>query len=202
MTTISIPQSLYGYHTDRMIRSVVDSLLEQKASTLPVDMEWDDLETYYEAWLSARKVKVDKALFLKKLWEVVWKPLLEDHTIWSIEEMVEGAPDINPTLEIIWDDGFYCGHIIHSNQSEFYIQTYISIKASEGVQIGIKIYDENGNRCLPDRSELSNVWTEEDEESWYMSKDKLLMPTKNSTEIDVSELISMANEILTIKFLK
>lgn len=202
MTIISIPQSLYDYHTDRMIRSVVDSLLEQKESALPVDIEWGDLETYYEAWLSARKVKVDNALFSKKLWEIVWKPLLENYTTWSIEEMVEDGPDITPTLEFIWDEEFYCGHTVRSNQSEFYIQTYTSIEVIEGVQIGIYIFDEDGNSCLPDRSELSNVWTEEDEEGWYISKDKLLIPTKDSTEIDVSELISVANEILTIKFSK
>lgn len=190
---VKIPESYRDYITDRTIESVVEHLLTQKDNDLPIELGWNELYAYHQAWLSAQKVKTDYALFVMDLWEIAWGNclrkygIIHEHTIDEVR-----AWDMRPTRDSLWENG--CCRYFSFNSFELDIQAMAY--SDVGVCLRFKVDDQEGNVFSEKMESLMSVnWKREEE---YLVTQKWILIQDAPSELDVSKLQDWADEVISV----
>lgn len=200
---VLVPESYRDYINNRVVQSVVDHLLDESDTDLPVD-EWYEVPAYYQAWLSAQKVKTDYALFLFDLWDAIWKPALQEAGIdseFSIYEAKKWHKSFWPTKENLWQEGglhrlFY----VRYQGKEASLHTLVGDDGGRGITAWAVLHDSEGQeiteQLLPP---LSDRWQKRLEDGFCMLNEDLCPALdKDITELDVSLLKLAAQDLLKI----
>jgi hypothetical protein len=204
-TIIQIPDSVYDYLTDSGIQSVVDHLLKQDDNTLPVELAWDEVRAFHEAYLSAQKVKTDYVLWLMDLWDAIWQPALDKQEIhfkhWMPHEMKEWNAE--PSRQTVWNEGAY--YRWFSNQmpnGKFEFDTRINILHEESkVQLAFRV--QNGEQeIIPKQFDWQTTLKEwefigEGGDGYLITSKNLLPIQTNSKQLDLTQLAALAEDIMT-----
>ncbi|EDN67372.1 conserved hypothetical protein [Beggiatoa sp. PS] len=203
-TIIQIPDSVYDYLTDSGIQSVVDHLLEQGDNELPEELAWDEVRAFHEAYLSAQKVKTDYVLWLMDLWDAIWQPALDKQEIhfkpWMPREMKEW--DAEPSRQTVWYDAIY--HRWFSNQmpnGKFEFDTRIEILHEKSkLQLFFRV-DNGEEEIIPKQFDWQTTlkdWEFEEDDCGYLITSQELLPTQaNSKQLDLTQLATLAEDIMT-----
>ncbi len=99
--------SVRSYLHDRMIGAGVDLLADTSSKLVP-DLRWNELPSYYEAWLAAQRVKGDWALTLLELWEACWSDNVPAG--WNAVDPDEQVPlnrNLNPHPNVCWEENWF-----------------------------------------------------------------------------------------------
>lgn len=65
-------ESVETFYRDKRVRSAVELLIDQKIVFAPEKDDWDQVETFYNACLSARQTQIEFAKDLFRLWTAIW----------------------------------------------------------------------------------------------------------------------------------
>mgnify|MGYP006425295639 CR=1 FL=1 len=188
-TTLAVPESLRSYFTDRAVQSVVDHMLESKASDVPPDLDWNEIRDFHMAHASAAKVRADHAILLLDLWDAVWADALREHGItqdFPLNEYVKGA---KPSPQVLWNDSLYRIHRCVKRDEDLFITNTFIYEDGE-VYISLE-YEKDG-----DWVELSSIpsgWEKDDDNSYSFS-DKSVTIQKDTTHLDITPLQQAAQE--------
>lgn len=183
-TTVPVPESLRSYFTDPAIRSVVDHMLDAKASELPTDLDWDEISDFHRAHASAAKVRADYAVLLLELWDAVWKAPLKDNEITEDVPFSKYPDDTLPSPKVVWDD---CLYRIFEVGKDVRLQAGLGIPNAGHLVAYFK--PEQSGRPYPELV-LPASWSV-DEDNYYCTPEEIAIFDKDQSSIDVTELQQM-----------
>lgn len=156
LQTFTLPQTVTDYLTNGALRTGVDALADVPVDTLPPDLAFDELSTYYAARSAAELIRFDFAAALWDLWRVIWAPVIPSGwTEASPSDLIEDEYSVTP--EACWDEDAIA---LYHCRGDYYFSTAVSFDAA-GSHIGFSVERKTG-RTL----EAFDPFTWRDDKEW------------------------------------
>lgn len=198
---IQVPASVRDYLHNRVIQSVVNHMLDQPEDELPPELEWHELRDYHNAWLAARKVKVDYSLVLMDVWEAVWLPVLEKYRVseldaWALATMQGNQEE--PSLARCWrDESFYRYYTINPEPGlTCHLFPQIYLQAQGEITLTFAATDQH-DQILSTSLPLSRGWKiAADEYGNRETQAGICQINQHTDHVDMSPLRRLADEVV------
>lgn len=157
--TIKIPESLQFFFIESANQEAIKKLINPKDP--PEDFNWNDLDAFYQAKLSAEKTQYDFWRFMLNIWEDTWG-------IINLPAFTEHSPqEYNKENRIgnVWDEDYVCKYfyIEKPNFYELGLGCYLN---NTNMQLYFYLTYVNEQQYSPsDDMKLSSCWKTEDYEN-------------------------------------
>lgn len=188
--TIQISEGLQLYFDSDQNQWAIDEILSQK--NIPSDLEWDEIERFNDAKLSALNVQADYWKCLHHVWNTTWGTAIDLSRYQPVAPaFYAGRKGNENSVEWVWENYFYKAFEFKS----YWLYTICYADTEYGVQIGFRVEDENGEHEISNRLVLSDNWLEaEDDERWSRNKQVQLA---GQSDVNIDQLAGLANEAVS-----
>lgn len=151
---ITVPESVLAYFSQSAVRTSVDLLLSGKEPKVPIDLQWDEVPSFYRACLAARQVQAEFAIFTEQLWREVWDDVPQEWRPCAPGR--PDRPDLAVGLSTIWNEGCFGRRF---EKGGFAVETSVGLWANTGFQLGLLLYDRKERVVL--REDELDGWSSE-----------------------------------------
>lgn len=190
--TIQISEGLQFYFDNSQNQRALDEILSQKS--MPSDLNWEEIERFNDAKLSALNVQVDYWKFLHHIWNTTWGAAIDLSRYQPVSPMFyAGSRKVNEnSVEWVWDYYFY--KALEFKNYRLYTICYANIES--GVQIGFYVEDKNNEYVVSNQLVLSENWLEADEDDIRWTRNKLVQIAGQSN-VNIGLLTGLTNEAVS-----
>jgi hypothetical protein len=178
--TYSFPESLVVYISDPKIQTAVDALLASKPNKIDAEV-WEDVTSYYNAYVGAQIVRGDWAIALHEIWSRVWADL--PGASWAALGVADQAAEWNWSVDLVtlWDYSIFARAFRPLRRKGLVAFLAVSLSFETGVQVGVQLFDLKGKRLL---SALGGYELDEDNDLLFSEERRLSL----ASELDLSEM--------------
>ena len=155
--TMSIPASVLTYFNDRPTKMAIDLLLTKKRPSVPEDVKWDELVSFYKAGLAAKQVETELAVLLCEVWAEVCRDM---PPAWIGQQPHEQKKDCATDVAQVWEE---CCHTREYLKGDLSCEICVCIGKDVGFQVGYGLW-QDGETLLGQSSPLG--WEPPDEMCW------------------------------------
>ncbi|MDP5281417.1 hypothetical protein Q9Q95_21000 [Sphingomonas sp. DG1-23] len=106
--------SVEAYYKNDKVRSAVNLIVDQGLVFAPESNEWDQVETYYDAVVSALQTQVDLAKDMFRLWMAVWGDYPRD---WKPLPADPKDEELSLDPQLRWDGEYFERHFTRSGRT-------------------------------------------------------------------------------------
>lgn len=185
---IQISEGLQFYFANNQNQGSIDEILSQK--TMPSDLDWEEIERFNDAKLSALNVQLDYWKLLHQIWNMTWGTAIDLSRYQPVSPMFYADRKGNEnSVEWVWDCYFY--KAFEFKNYRIYTICYVDNKS--GAQIGFFVENENGEYAISNQLVLSKSWLEaENDERWTKNR---LVQIAGQANVNIDLLAGLANEV-------
>jgi hypothetical protein len=153
---LQLPESVHRFCTDGRTASAVRLLLSGKSPKVPDGLQWGELEDFYRACLAAQQTRIEWAIVMWRLWEMVFSDQLPGWRPSTIRKQADDS-DIDIGIASLWEDGEFTRDF---TRGDFFLQLQIEFNADEGVRANASLWRDGRAAVLsaPPRAETVGEW--------------------------------------------
>jgi hypothetical protein len=194
---IDLPEGAAFYLADAADRAAVRVM--SKVEDFPADLDFEELESFGVAQLTAFRVKVDLWRMLRNVWRATWGAAVETHlpdakalSLGEHENLLGDGDDYSPTFEMAWDEkwsgwGFSLGGGV----------LLTGVRLSEGGRLDLIVYSTTAKGDVDEKLDaLLDAWKRDDEEFLVFSGVKVAVD--GGTSFDEAPLKVAAEEVCAL----
>ncbi len=198
--SINLPESYRAYCADTAVRTAVDHIFSSEGSkkqlALPSDIEWEHLEAFHRAVLSAHQVRCEYGSFLLDLWVAIWRPALKACDFGREARSVSASQDWSGyklDTYSLWDNRWF-GRVFAIVDADFVIDLGVSVD-TESAKLWLNISGMDGTDHTTGQ-DFGDGWPEPEFEDGYAYTSRNLAMIRDDGTIDLGPLHKAAKDAL------
>jgi hypothetical protein len=152
-TNFRFSESVKAFYRDKRIRSAVELLIDDYVVFAPEADDWDQVEAFYDASMSAHQVQIDHAKDLFRLWMAVWSRFPRN---WMPVAADPKDEELSLDPEIRWSQDYFERHFRIQHGRTVSMWVAIGDEGCEMDQVEIAFDIRKGTKSLvkPRRTEV------------------------------------------------
>lgn len=178
-STMKLPQSVFRYLSDPVVRDGVDALGGRALIKVPSCLSWSGLPHYYGALLAATTVQVEWAVTLERLWQEVWSEGVPGWTPLALGEQIHEHLESDISVRGCWSEGAFGRWFVRLTAGEE-ARLCLSVSLSiAGISIGYA-HQTKANHPAP---RVHGFHFDDDRDGWWTEPQEVGWGTFNLSQL-------------------